>query len=121
MLCRDRVKTTCVAVALVAREWKLASAYREPPRAAGLDVDDEPQRARIAGCCSCGLLVYELRFEPSEEELDCGAYGALPRRRSARWRRCRSKESRRVHSAGVKVASSMARCLFHLTRSTRVI
>jgi hypothetical protein len=121
MLCGDRAKTTCVAVALVAREWELAPAYREPAAGAWLDVDDEPDRARIARCCSCSLLVCELRFEPSAQEMDCAAYGAFPSRRSARWRRVRSNESRRVRSACVKVASRIARCSFHLTRSARVI
>lgn len=121
MVCRDRVKTTCVAVALVAREWEVAPADREPPIRIRLDVDDEADRARIAGCCACGPAVCELRFEPPEQELDRAAYGGFPRRRSARWRRFRSNESRRVRSACVKLASRFARCLFHRTRSARVI
>jgi hypothetical protein len=120
MLGRNRVKTTCVAVALVPR-GELASAYREPPLRARLHVDDESDSACAAGCCSCALLVCELRFEPSEPEVDCAAYGAFPSRRSARWRRVRSNESRRVRSARVKVASRIERCSFHLTRSARVI
>ena len=87
VLCRNRVKTTCVAVALVAGKWELAPADREPPARAWLDSDHEPDRARVTGCCACGPPVCELRFEPSEEELDLVAYSAFPRRRSARWRR----------------------------------
>jgi hypothetical protein len=121
MLRRDRVETTRVAVALVRREWELTSADGEPSHGVWLDVNDESNRARIAGSCSCGLEIVELRFEPSAQEADCAAYAAFPRKRSARWRRLRSNESRRVRSEGVKVASRSARCSSHITRSARVI
>jgi hypothetical protein len=121
MLRRDRLKTTRVAVALVAREGQLASSDGEPSHGVRLDVNDESDRASIAGCCSCGLQVFELGFEPPAQEVDCAAYGAFPRRRSARWRRFRSSESRRVRSVCVKVASRITRCLSHLARSASVI
>ena len=69
MLCRDRVQTTRVAVALVAGEREFGSSEDEP--AAGRlswGVDSEPGPARIAGSCSCGVHVLELSFEPSAHE-----------------------------------------------------
>jgi hypothetical protein len=121
VLDRDRVETTRVAVALVAWEGKLASAHSEPSARLWLDVNHESDRARIAGSGSRGLAVFELRFEPSAQEIDGAGYGAFSRSRSARCRRFRSRESRRVRSACVKVASRIARCLSHFTRSARVI
>ena len=121
MLCGDRVKTTCVAVALVAGEGESASADGEPSPGVWLDISHESDRARVTGSGSCGLEVFKLHFEPSAQKVDGAAYGAFPRRRSARWRRFRSTESRRVRSACVKVTSRVARCLSHLNRSARVI
>jgi hypothetical protein len=65
VLDRDRVETTRVAVALVAWEGKLASSDGEPSAQFWLDVNHESDRARIAGGGSRGLMVFELRFEPS--------------------------------------------------------
>ena len=59
MSCRDRVETTCVAVALVAWEGELASSDGEPSRGVLLNVNNESDRARIAGSCSCGVHVFE--------------------------------------------------------------
>jgi hypothetical protein len=121
VLDRDRVETTRVAVALVAWEGKAASADGEPSARLCLNLDHESDRARIAGGGFRGLEVFELRFEPSVQEVDDAGYGAFSRRRSARWRRFRSTESRRARSACVKAASRVARCLSHFTRSARVI
>jgi hypothetical protein len=77
MLCRDRVETTRVAVALVAREGELASSDGEPSPGVLLNVNDESDRTRITGSRSCGLHVFELRFEPSAEEADRATDGAL--------------------------------------------
>jgi hypothetical protein len=75
MLCRDRVKTTRVAVALVAREGKLASSDGEPSPRVLLNVNDESDCACIAGSCPGVLQVFELRFEPPAQEANCAAYG----------------------------------------------
>jgi hypothetical protein len=114
------METARVAVALVRWERELASSDREPLLGVSLDLNYEPNRPRIAGCRSRGLFFPELRFEPPAQEAN-RAYDTFPRRRSARWRRLRSNESRRVRSACVNVASRTARCLSHLTRSVRVI
>ena len=65
MLCRDRVETTRVAVALVVWERELASSDAQPSRGLFMYVNNESDRARIAGGCSCGAHVVELCFEPS--------------------------------------------------------
>jgi hypothetical protein len=67
MLCRDRVETTRVPVALVPGEGEPASADGEPVPRVLLNFDHETDRARIPGSCSCGLEVSELRLEPSAQ------------------------------------------------------
>jgi hypothetical protein len=99
VLSRNGLETTCVTVALVAWEGEVAAANRQPALAAGLDVDDEPDGACITGCRARSLLVAELRFEPTDEETDCVAYGAFLRRRSARRRRFRSSSAARSCAA----------------------
>ena len=74
---RDRVETTRVAVALVAWEGELASSDGEPSRGALLNLNNESDRARVAGSCSCGVHVFELCFEPSAHEANCAAQGSV--------------------------------------------
>ena len=74
---RDRMETTRVAVALVAWEGELASSDGEPSRGVLPNVDNEPDRTRISGSCSCGVHVGELCFEPSVHDTNCAAYRAV--------------------------------------------
>jgi hypothetical protein len=91
------VETTRVAVSLVAREGELASSDGEPSAGVLLNVNNEADGVRIASSCSCGLQVIELRFEPSTQEANRAASGAViaRRRRGSSHQRRESRRCRR--------------------------
>ncbi|HEU5489174.1 MAG TPA: hypothetical protein VFU84_00145 [Gaiellaceae bacterium] len=65
----DRVDATRIPIAFVVRKRELGSSDHSPPLG-GLsrNIDDEPDRARIAGSCSRRLDVLEFGFKPPARE-----------------------------------------------------
>jgi hypothetical protein len=126
MVCRDRVETTRVAVAVVAGEGESGSSDDKPALGRfSRDVNNEPSSARIAGSCSCCVHVLELSFESSAHKAylvaDAAACGVTDARRHQR------RESRRRRRSWVQApraqsptADATAKTMILVTRWSSV-